>query len=135
MAKPETMMIDGVKYVRADSVKAPEIVTIDGGKSIAQRMHGKNVIVRSRNEGINCGTVVCADETGVELASCRRLYYHRPKDQKLSWYEGVAQSGIDSRSKVSGTVDTKLIIEDYSITVCTDEAYKSIMGATPNAQK
>jgi hypothetical protein len=135
MSKPETMMIDDVKYIREDSIKQVDNVTIDGAKSIAsQRLAGKFVIVRSRNEGVNAGTVVCADETGIELANCRRLYYHKPADKSLSWYEGVAQVGLGKGSKVSGTTDTKLIIEDYSATICTDVAATSIMEWTPNAQ-
>ena len=134
MAKPETMMIDEVKYVREDAIKPAEVVTIDGAKSIAQRLTGKFVLVRSRNEGINAGTVVCADETGVELSGARRIWYHKPKDSSVCWYEGVAQTGLSSDSKVSGTVDSKVIIEDYSATVCTPSAADSIMGMVPNAQ-
>ena len=133
MSTPETTMIDNVKYVREDSIKT-EIVTFDGPESIASRMIGKKVIVRSSNEGINAGIVVLADETGIELKECRRIYYHRPKDRNLSWYEGVAVSGISDDSIVSGTVGRKVIIEKYSMTLCSDEAYKSIMEAKPNAQ-
>ena len=134
MSKPKTMMIDEVEYVRKSDVKH-EVVNFTGEESVATRLIGKFVIVRSRNEGINAGTVVIADQSGVELKDCRRIYYHRPKDQSLSWYEGVAVSGLDSRSKVSGTVPRKLIIEDYSMTECTQEAMTSIMEFTPNAQR
>jgi len=134
--KIDTISINGDEYILASEVieTVVEHVTIDGGKSIAQRWHGKKVIVRSRNEGINAGIVVCADETGIEIKDCRRLYYHEPKDKAISWYEGVAQSGLGGSSKVSGTVDSKIIIEDYSLTLCTDEAFDSIMEWTPNAQ-
>lgn len=101
---------------------------------LANRMIGENVIVRSRNEGINVGTVVYADETGVELKNCRRLWYHKPKNKELSWYEGVAVSGISEDSKVSVTVLRKVIIEDYSMTLCTNEAFKSIMELKPYEQ-
>ena len=104
-------------------------------KSLASIMIGKPVIVRSNNEGINIGIVVAADETGVILTSCRRLYYHKPKDKNLSWYEGVAMSGLSEDSIVSGTVDKKVIIETYSMTKCTPKIFKSIMEKTPNAQK
>lgn len=134
MSEPETMMINKVEYVRKDSVQA-EIVNFTGDESVASRMIGKPVIVRSRNEGINAGIVVLADASGVEIKDCRRIYYHKPKDKKLSWYEGVAVSGVSSDSKVSGTVDSKVIIEDYSMTLCANKAYESIMEAIPNAQK
>lgn len=130
----EHITINGVEYIRLDHTVAQPSVEFTGEESIASRMIGKNVIVRSRNEGINAGTVILADETGVELANCRRIYYHRPKDKKLSWYEGVAESGLDESSKVSGTVNTKVIIEDYSMTLCKDAAFKSIMEHTPNEQ-
>ena len=132
MTKKETMVVNGVEYVRADSAK--KVVNFTGKKSVATRMIGKAVIVRSRNEGINAGIVVIADETGVELKDCRRLYYHKPKDKTISWYEGVATSGISDTSKVSGTVTTKVIIEDYSMTECNKDAYKSIMEKKPNEQ-
>ena len=130
---PETIMMDNVKYVKEDSVRQ-EIVNFSGEETIASRMIGKKVIVRSRNEGINAGIVVLADETGVELKSCRRIWYHKPLDKTLSWYEGVAVSGLSSDSKVSGTVDKKIIIEDYSMTICNEKSFKSIMEKTPNAQ-
>jgi len=126
MSEPETMMINKVEYVRKDYVQT-ETVVWGGEKSIANRMIGKAVIVRSRNEGVNAGIVVIADETGVELKNCRRLYYHKPKDSSVAWYEGVSVSGLHADSKVSGTVKQKVIIEDYSMTYCHDSAYKSIM--------
>jgi hypothetical protein len=92
---------------------------------IYSRYIGKYVICRTRNEGVNAGTVIQLDETGVILADARRLYYHEPINKKVSWYEGVAKSGISKNSKV-GTAREKLIVEDYSLTVCTEEAEKSI---------
>lgn len=94
---------------------------------------GKYVICRSRNEGINAGKVMMADETGVVLEDARRLYYHKPANKKISWYEGVAISGISSDSKVGEAVK-KIIIENYSLTLCTPEAEESIRGAVTNAQ-
>ena len=87
---------------------------------------GKYVIVRSRNEGVNAGIVKAADDTGVVLSDARRIWYHRPKDKAVCWYEGVAQTGLSDDSKVSCAVPEKAIVEDYSITVCTAAAEKSI---------
>jgi len=95
---------------------------------------GKYVIVRSRNEGINAGYVKQADDTGVILTDARRIYYHKPLDLKMSWYEGVATSGLGGNSKISNAVSEKIIIEDYSITVCTDIAKKSIQEYKTNEQ-
>ena len=131
MGNEKTIKINDIEYVRKDSVQSVEFT---GEESVASRMIGKKVIVRSRNEGINAGIVVLADDTGVELSGCRRIWYHRPKDLKLSWYEGVAVTGLSDDSKVSGTVSKKIIIEDYSMTECTENAFKSIMEKIPNAQ-
>src|SRR5690554_2953788 len=133
MNQPESIKIDDIEYVRKDNVQ-PTVINWTADQTIMSRMIGKQVIVRSRNEGINAGVVVLADETGIELKDARRIWYHKPKDKKLSWYEGVAVSGISADSKVSGTVPTKVIVEDYSIIVCDKEAFKTIMELNPNAQ-
>lgn len=113
---------------------------LDGGNKtkaesspLGSQFVGQYVIVRSRNEGINAGKVLELDDTGVILEDARRLYYHKPANKELSWYEGVALEGLSKDSKVGAEV-TKLIVEDYSITVCTKEAEKSIRGAKTNAQ-
>lgn len=93
---------------------------------ITNNVVGRYVIVRARNEGINCGKVVTADETGVVIEDARRIYYHRPKDKNVSWYEGVAETGLSDDSKISGVVSKKYIIEDYSLTICSDLAEKSL---------
>ena len=97
------------------------------------RYVGKYVICRSRNEGVNAGKVLAADETGVILEDARRLYYHKPANEKVSWYEGVAKAGLSRDSKIGTSVE-KIIVEDYSLTVCTADAEKSIRGAKDNAQ-
>jgi hypothetical protein len=94
---------------------------------------GKFAIVRSKNDGVNAGLIVDADETGVMLQSARRLYYHRPANKNTSWYEGVAQTGLSSDSKV-GEICNKLIVEDYSLTLCTEAAKESILNAKTNPQ-
>ncbi len=101
--------------------------------SIYSRSIGKYVLVRSRNEGINAGFIVAADDTGIVLSEARRIWYHRPADE-TSWYEGVANSGLRSDSKISAPVAEKTIVEDYSITVCTPDAQKSIQGFKAHVQ-
>ncbi len=98
----------------------------DQKESILSESIGKYVIVRTRNEGVNCGKVLKADETGCVIEDARRIYYHKPKDSNVSWYEGVSTTGLHSGSKISCTVSEKYIIEDYSFTICTEEAEKSI---------
>jgi len=102
---------------------------MESGDSILSSAIGKYVIVRSRNEGINAGILKAADDTGCVLSEARRIWYHRPKNKKTAWYEGVADSGLHSDSKISCPVEEKYIIEDYSITVCTEDAASSIKKA------
>jgi hypothetical protein len=102
---------------------------------ITDNLIGKYVIVRSRNEGINAGHVEAADETGIVLRNARRLWYHKPAVNTESWYEGVANHGLSADSKISAPVATKAIIEDYSVTLCTDKAQQSIEGAPSHAQR
>ena len=104
------------------------VATTDKKESITDSMIGRYVIVRSRNEGINAGFLKAADETGCIITEARRIWYHKPADSKTAWYEGVAQSGLSDDSKVSYPCESKAIIEDYSITLCTDVAMKSIRG-------
>jgi hypothetical protein len=134
--KINELEINGTIYVPKDEVKKSlEVFEFTGEKTVASVMIGKYVIVRSRNEGINVGEVELADDTGIVLKNARRLYYHRPKDKSLSWYEGVAQSGISDDSRVSGTIGRKVIIEDYSMTeILDDDIYKQILNLKPNEQ-
>ena len=96
-------------------------------KKLTDRLVGEYVICRSRNEGINAGYLADADETGCVLSEARRLWHHKPKNN-ASWYEGVAIYGLHDDSKVSDKVSEKIIIEDYSLTLCTPESKKSIEG-------
>lgn len=119
--------------------QAKELTAIFGGNSadvrtVAHTMVGKYAIIRSRNEGINAGLILAADHTGVVLGNARRLWHHRPKVTTESWYEGVANHGLSSDSRVSGVATQKAIIEDYSVTVCSDEARQSIEAAVAHAQ-
>ena len=117
--------------------QAKELSDMFGGKekkeSLLDRYVGQYVICRSRNEGVNAGTVLKLDETGVILANARRLYYHKPDNKSVSWYEGVAKFGLSDDSKV-GAAAEKAIVEGYSLTVCTKEAEKSLVGAKDHEQ-
>jgi hypothetical protein len=94
-------------------------------KGIYDRYIGKYVICRTQNEGVNAGQVIELDETGVILKDARRLYYYKPAHKNTSWYEGVAIYGLAEGSKVGISVE-KIIVEDYSLTICSPEAECSI---------
>ncbi len=118
--------------------EAKEIAGMFGGRSEAKssiydEYVGMYVLCRSKKEGVNAGKVVALDETGVILEDARRLYSSRPLDSGLSWYEGVAASGLSEDSKVSVTVK-KIIVERYSLTICSEVAEKSIRGAESHEQ-
>jgi len=76
------MEINGEKWI-PQSESNVEVATIENGNSVSQKYVGKFVIVRTRNEGINAGTVIACDETGVELKECRRIWYHKAQKQGL----------------------------------------------------
>ena len=119
--------------------EAKELANLFGNNSVIReaniysRYVGKYVICRTRNEGINAGKVLELDETGVILEDARRLYYHIPANKNVSWYEGVAQEGLSKDSKVGVAVE-KILAEDYSLTICSKKAEKSIRGADDHAQ-
>ena len=124
------MIIDGVEYIRKEEAALENFQS----SSLTEWAVGKHVIVRSHNEGINFGLVVAADETGVVLKGARRLWYHEPKDNAVSWYEGTAISGLNDNCKISAAVSLKAIIEDYSMTGVSEEAIKSIQEYMAHAQ-
>ncbi len=90
---------------------------------IYQRLVGKKVIVRSRNEGLNFGEVVMADETGIALKDARRIHYYDKAADGSCWYEGMAVEGPGGETRMS-TRSPKSIIEDYSVTECSEIAIK-----------
>ena len=90
----------------------------------------KYVICRTRNEGVNAGVVKDIGVNYVVLEDCRRLHGHAPNDKNLSWYEGVAQVGLSDDSRVSSPA-TKLIVEVYSLTLCSEKAEKNIRNFKP----
>jgi hypothetical protein len=133
MDEGKTINIDGIEYLRSDSVETVQFV-IGEGCGVASAAVGMNVIVRTQNEGVNAGTVVAADGTGVVLKNARRLWYHKPING--SWYEGVSKYGADSGTKVSCTVPLKFIVEDYSLTVFSSaEAFASVMDLPPHKEE
>lgn len=130
------MSIDNLTIKEAREIAAMFAqVTTPTTARITDNFIGQYVIVRSRNEGINAGYVEAADETGIVLRGARRLWYHKPADTAESWYEGVANHGLSSDSKISAPVAIKAIIEDYSVTVCTEKARKSIEEMVANVQR
>ena len=118
MSKPETMMIDDVKYVRADSVKK-EAKSLDGKPF---------VICRSTSASPYFGylesDVVQADgKSTVILIEARRIY---------EWYgaaglQQLAESGTTQPSKCKFTPKVKVKISNvHEILYCTEESKKCL---------
>jgi hypothetical protein len=125
-----TVIIHGVEYIKKDDAllsnfESPELLKC---------FVGKWVIVRSYNEGINFGKVKALDETAVVIEHARRLWGHKPQDKNMSWYEGVALSGLSDDCAISETVPIKGIVENYSLTLVSDVAVNSIRGLKGHAQ-
>ncbi len=116
----EEIEVNGKTYY-ANKVEMPTIAN-----NITQEAIGKYVIVRSKNEGVNFGLLKHADETGCVLEEARRLWRLFTSKGDPAWYEGVSKVGLSPSAKISTPVKTKIIVEDYSLTVCEEAAIKNI---------
>ena len=106
--------------------------SIETGASIFSTAVGQWVIVRSYSEGINFGKVEAADETGIVLSDARRLWKPVTENGIEAWYEGVSVHGLAAEARISGTAAKKVIVEDYSITFCSDAAIEQIKNHPAN---
>lgn len=82
MSKPETMMIDNVKYIREDSVNT------------IPQPEGDYVIVRCRNAGVHAGYLKSRKDGVVQLENSRRLW---------RWWSKFTLSGLAT----CGVLDSK----------------------------
>lgn len=121
--------VDFVKTINSSNEANPN----PKPSSMYERWVGEYVIARTKNEGVLFGKITACDPTGFEIKGARRLHYHVPKDKSLSWFEGVAKSGLSDNSRVSCEGD-KLVIEAYSFVKCTKEAIESMSNFTTYAQ-
>jgi len=116
----DEIVIDGITYY-ANKTEIPVI-----SNSLTAELIGKYVIVRSRNEGVNFGKLKHADETGCVITKARRLWQCRTEKGEEAWYEGVSKIGLAKNASISPTVAMKIIVEDYSLTICEDKAIQEI---------
>lgn len=79
--KPGTMMIDDVKYVRADSVKN-------------QKPAGDRVLVRCRNAGVHVGTLKSRSSLVLVLTDANRIWRWRGANTLSE----VANNGVNRKS-------------------------------------
>ena len=117
MSKPESIMIDDQKYVRADSVQQINV--------------SKNfVIARCANAGVHAGELVSRKDGVVKLANSRRLWRWWSKFT----LSGLATCGVLESKKSQVRFACVLPVIDLTesdvceIIYCTDVAQKSIMS-------
>jgi len=115
--KPETMMIDEVKYVRADMAQKAE--KLDGMKY---------VIVRSYAAGCFAGYLKEKKDREVTLIKARRLWYW---DGAASLSQ-LAMEGVKTPSSCKFPCEvSNIIINDVcEVIEATEESKKSIAGVT-----
>ena len=113
--KPETMMIDNVKYVREDAVK-----------EMAVNTNGlEYVVIRTYSAGVHAGYLKRRDGKEVELLNARRLYYW----SGAATLSQLSQEGVKNVSKCKFTQEVPSIILTEAIEVlpCTEEARLSTL--------
>ena len=113
--KPETIMIDDQKYVRADCQEQAE--TLDGMKYC---------IVRTYSAGVFAGYVESRNGQEAVIRKSRGLWY---------WDGacGLSQLGVDGTSvpsncKFTVEVDKRELVQVIEVIECTEKARKSIQG-------
>lgn len=118
MSKPETMMIDNVKYIREDSV------------SVAPQPEGEYVIVRCRNAGVHAGYLKSRGNGVIQLENSRRLW---------RWWSKFTLSGLATCGVLKGKesevrfacVLAKMDLTESDVCeviYCTKEARESIQS-------
>ena len=116
MSKPETMMIDNVKYVREDSINN------------VPKPEGDYVIVRCRNAGVHAGYIKSRTSNVLRLENSRRLW---------RWWSKFSLSGLATCGVLQGkegAVKFACVLPKLELTSsdvcevihCTEEARLSI---------
>ena len=92
--------------------------------AIDNGMIGDYVIVRCRDAGVHFGFLESHNGRECVLSDARRLWYWKPK--KGSWLSAVANTGLDSASKVGPPTSKIHLTENCEIILCAYEAVESI---------
>ena len=116
MSKPETIMIDDQKYVRADCVIRP-----------AEKTDGMDyVIIRSSDAGCFAGSLKAKNGNEVELVNARRLWYWKG----AASLSQLAMEGVTKPNdcKFPPIVDNITVLGVCEIIHATEKAKTSISG-------
>jgi hypothetical protein len=115
MSKPETMMIDNVRYIREDSVKETPKLNTDN-----------YVIIRSRDSGVHAGYLKSRDGSEVVLESARRIWYWKGA---ASLSELAMRGSADpSQCRVPCAVAEITVLGVIEVIPATDDARNQIEG-------
>jgi len=98
MKTPKVLSIDGINYIREDSITAQKL--------------GPEVIVRTRSAGVHIGTVSSRCGLEVTLTNARRLWYWKG----AFTLSAVATKGVDRKeSRISSPVPEIILTESIEI--------------------
>jgi hypothetical protein len=118
MSKPETIMIDDVKYVREDSIADTATLTHDGMDYC---------IVRSRDQGVMCGYVESIDGRTVKLHQARQVWRY---DSTFVLVD-IAEHGMRDPEKAQLSVAASnpvYMLEACGVITCTAKASQQLIG-------
>lgn len=122
MTKPQTLKIDDVAYVRADSVPAP--IEVESPNDFKESLIGTPVIARCKQAGVHFGTLVNYEGQEALLINVRRLWYW--KCIKGHTLNAVANYGLHSDSKIPAPVSRIVLTDCYELIPVTPQAAESI---------
>lgn len=118
MNQPETIMIDEVKYVRADSVG-----------NIAEEVDGmKYCVVRTYSAGVHIGYVK-------EFADKHPQHAVLLKSRRLHYWDGaaslsqVAMDGVNGSSRIAMELPEIELTDVIEVIPCSEEAAEFFKGA------
>ena len=116
MSKPETMMIDDVKYIREDAVDKPS-VKVDGMEYC---------IIRTYSAGVFAGYVKEREGKEAVIVKSRGIWYWKG----ACGLSQLATDGTNEPNSCKFTVEVPLreVMEVIEIIPCTEKARKSIQG-------
>lgn len=119
MSKPETITIDEVKYVRADSIPAPSNpLTYDGMDYC---------IIRSRDQGVMCGYVESINGRTVKLHQARQIWRY---DSTFVLVD-IAEHGMRDPGKSQLSVAASqpvYMLEACGVLTCTQKAAEQLIA-------
>lgn len=124
MDTPNTLKIDDVEYVRADSISAP--VEVESAEDFKASLIGTPVIARCKQAGVHFGTLVSWEGEEALLINARRLWYW--KCLKGHTLNAVANYGLHKDSKIPAAVSKIVLTDACELIPVTPQAAESISG-------